>query len=120
MKTKKSILQVLDISYIQYDNYRESEYQKYCLALSGITFISYRKLHVNDYMRNYFSDMWLTHVERSFLRDNADYFELCEPKLLRELFVEYSRKIIDKNEVQMYPIALLKDMKKEAVTKNIN
>lgn len=117
---KTNILDVLGISYMVYDNYRERQFQIYCSALAEQYFMSYKLLHTNDWMQNYFHDMWQIHVEQSFLRDNVDYFDMCEPKLLRGLFQEYTRNVIDGGKVQMYPLSLLKVIRNRNLQKTAN
>lgn len=108
----QQILQVLNLTYLQYDNFRESIFQEYCKALSRQFFIGYRHLNSNDYLRNYFHDMWNVHVEDAFLRENAEFIPLCEIKLMRELFENYTRNLID-NQAEMYPVVLIREIRKE-------
>lgn len=114
---RPTILEVLQISYMTYDNYREKQYQAYCERLAAFNSISYKILHSNDFMQNYFCDMWLLHVEKAFMRDNAAYFKMCEPELLRSLFAEYTRNIIDGNKVEMYPAKLIEQIRKNNLQK---
>lgn len=117
---RPTILEVLRISYRIYDNYREKQYQAYCQRLAAFNSISYKILHSNDFMQNYFHDMWLLHVERAFMRDNAAYFEVCEAELLRQLFCNYTRNILDNEKVQMYPQSLIKSIKRKQLKKLVN
>lgn len=115
LSNHQNILHVLQLSYVAYDNYREKQYQDYCRDLANKTFIPYRQLHQHDYMRNYFSDMWLLHVERRFLSENEQYIALCEPEMMRSLFDAYVRNLIDSGSVQMYPAPLLREIKKSTM-----
>lgn len=112
--------EILEISYTTYDNYREKHYQAYCQRLATLNFMSYKTLHTNGLMQNYFHGMWLLHVEKAFLQDNAHYFSYCEAELLRQLFCSYTRNILDNEKVQMYPSKLIVKMKKLSLKKLVN
>lgn len=103
-----NILQVLRISYTLYDNYRERNYQAYCMEMAKQLGISYRSLHVHDGLRNYYNDMWQLHVEELFFKENAIYFAVAEADILQDLFMTYPANIQDDKGVKMYPKALLK------------
>lgn len=115
-----NILDILEVNYTTYDNYREQHFQQYCKSLAEKFFMSYQVLNRHDYMRNYFMDKWLVYVEAQFIKNYSDYFPYCEPDMKRNIFAEYTETLLRNGRVQMYPLPLVKEIRKQNFIKTAN
>lgn len=113
------ILDLLQMSYLQYDNYRDHYFNAYCQALAKQFYLPARRLSQNDYLLNYFYDMWQAHVEKAFLKHTEPYAHLCEPKLMRDLLDEFAKELISGQRAEMYPKSILKEIRKELQHKTL-
>lgn len=108
MNTTQEILQVLHISYWQYEHFREQWFFRWCIHCAENNYIPVRTLFNNHGLRNWYCDMWLLRVEKPFVRENQDLFVLNEKQHLAEILTLYPHQLEG-----FYPQTLLKIIKKE-------
>ena len=109
MKTTKSILNVLRINYLLYDNFREACFLNWSKKIARNQAISLKALVVHDGLRNWYQDQWLQLVENQFIKENQDFFDLDQTEAMQDIFFEYPERIEN-----FYPQPLLEIIKKES------
>lgn len=95
MTTTNQMLKALGIAYPVYDNFREQKFQEWCLKWCREKAISLQAMVKHDGLRNWYQDQWLAHVEKAFLKDNADFLEMDAQDLLQDLFFTYPDRLMD-------------------------
>lgn len=109
MTTTNQTLEALSISYPVYDNFREANFQRWCLKWCREKAVNLRAMVRHDGLRNWYHDQWLANVEKAFLKDNADFLEMDAKDLLQDLFFAYPARLMD-----FHPGPLLEMIKNES------
>lgn len=108
MNTTNQVLKALEISYLNYDNYREACFQNWIKKYAREYAISIRAMITHDGLRNWYHDQWQLMVEKPFVKENQAYFDLDAADVMQDVFFSLPERIEG-----IYPITLLKMIKSE-------
>lgn len=114
MKTLQ-ILEILEMFYPQYDNYRYECFTDYCAVTGREQHLPMKLLVSNDYLMNWYHDSWNRNVEEAFLRDQAHYTGIRDRKAHRNLFNTYPQEIKG-----TYPNPILKEIRRQMIARPKN
>src|SRR5690606_29266913 len=87
--TTTKIFNALGLSYLRYDNFRETCFLLWAQKYAQEFAISLRALAIHDGLRNWYQDQWMEYVEKPFYRNYSEFFESAEPDTLFKIFDQY-------------------------------
>ena len=110
MKKSKELAKAMGITYLEYENCRDTHFGLWCNHYSVQHAVPLRTLQTNDHLFNWFCDMWLRHVELPFYMQIMPYLEagIEDPQTVQDLFMEHTDAIKG-----FYPKPLLNTIKKQ-------
>lgn len=107
MRTTSQILQMLDMTYVEYDAWQWENFLNWCYDRSAKTNIPVKTLIKNDHLLNWYQEQWEFNVESQFIDDNADFIGVSSPTTYFDLITTYPDDILN-----VYPLPILKTIKK--------
>lgn len=104
MIKSKEIAKTLGITYLQYENCRDTHFGLWCNNQAMARAIPLRKLQTNDHLFNWYCDMWLKNVELPFYMQLQDYIQagINDKEKFMDLFLQCAEEL-DK----LYPKPIL-------------
>ena len=102
----------LEMSYLEYEQLRNSYYAYWCSVYADAFFIKEKLLLSNDAIYNWYSEQWQIWVERELFKSYDDYLTagILNKNELYHIIYILSQEILEK-----YPITKLKSIKNQVL-----
>lgn len=107
MRTTSRILQILDMSYEEYDAWQWEHFINWCYDKSAGFAIPVKALMINDHLLNWYQEQWSYTVESEFINDNSAFLDIAAPAIYFDLITTYPDELLN-----TYPLPILKMIKK--------
>ncbi len=113
MIKSKEIAKILGVTYLEYENCRDTHFGLWCNRQAIIRAIPLRKLQTNDYLFNWYCEQWLKNVELPFFVQVSDYLEadINDREHFMDLLLQCAEEIEN-----YYPKPIINNIRKQQKT----